>query len=340
MMKAARFLGKGRIGVLDVPVREPDSHEVLIRVRYCGVCGTDVHIYNGEKGSAEVTPPVTLGHEFSGDVLKVGTEVTGLRPGDRVSVDPNASCGRCYFCTRGMPHLCREMVGLGTARDGGFAETITVSAKLVHRIPDNLSYEAAAMAEPLSCCLHGIDLTDIQAGQTVMVIGAGSIGLMMLQLAKARGAGTVIAVEPNAARREKARVLGADIAIDPADDPAPLLAAFGVENIDRVIDCAGRVATAEYAIKWAGRGAVVMLFGLTGPEDEMRLKPFTVFQKELTIKGCFVNPNTFTRSIALLAAGRVRTGEIIAYTVPLKDIARVFEERLYAREGKVLIDCE
>ena len=111
------------------------------------------------------------------------------------------------------------------------------------------------------------------------------------------------------------------------------------ENIDRVIDCAGRVATAEYAIRWAGRGAVVMLFGLTGPDDEMKLKPFTVFQKELTIRGCFVNPYTFTRSIALLAAGRVRTDEIIAYTVPLEDIARVCEERLYAREGKVLIDC-
>ena len=338
-MRAARFLGKGRISVMDIPVRDPGSHEVLIRVRCCGVCGTDVHIYNGEKGSAEVTPPVTLGHEFSGDVMKVGAAVTGLKPGDRVSVDPNASCGRCCFCTRGMPHLCREMVGLGTARDGGFAETVTVSEKLVHRIPDTLSYEAAAMTEPLSCCLHGIDLTDIQAGQSVMVIGAGSIGLMMIQLAKARGAACVIAVEPNPARREKALVLGADIAIDPADDPGAVMALFGVENIDRVIDCAGRIATAEYAIKWAGRGAVVMLFGLTGPDDEMKLKPFTVFQKELTIKGCFVNPNTFTRSIALLASGRVRTDEIIAYTVPLEDISRVFEERLYAREGKVLINC-
>ena len=338
-MKAARFRGKGSLIVEDIPAREPGDHEVQIGIRYCGVCGTDVHIFNGEKGSAEVTPPVTLGHEFSGDVLKVGAGVTDLKPGDRVSVDPNSYCGKCYFCARGMKHLCKNMVGLGTALDGGFAETITVDEKLVHRIPDSLSYEAAAMAEPLSCCLHGIDLTDIHAGQTVMIVGTGSIGLMMVQLAKARGAATVITVEPNAARREKALRLGAAFGIDPrTDDTGAILAAHGVENVDRVIDCAGLVSTAEYSVRWAGRGAVVMLFGLTGPDDAMSLKPFEVFQKELTIKGCFVNPDTFSRSIALLSAGVVRTEAIISEVIPLTDIARVFEERLYAREGKVLID--
>ena len=339
-MKAARFLGKGRLAVQDIPVRRPEAHEVLIRVRFCGVCGTDVHIYNGEKGSAEVTPPVTLGHEFSGDVLEVGAGVRDWRPGDRVSVDPNSYCGKCYFCVRGMKHLCRHMVGLGTALDGGFAETITVDERLVHRLPDSLGYEAAAMAEPLSCCLHGIDLTDIRAGQTVMVVGTGSIGLMMVQLAKARGASRVIAVEPNAARREKALRLGAAFGIDPTrDDTDAALAAHGVENIDRVIDCAGLTSTAEYCVRHAGRGAVVMLFGLTGPDDEMRLRPFEVFQKELSIRGCFVNPDTFARSIALLDAGVVRTEEIISEVIPLEDIAEVFEKRLYAGSGKVLIRC-
>lgn len=339
-MKAARFWEKGRLIVEDVPVREPGAHEVLIRVRYCGVCGTDVHIFNGAKGSAEVTPPVTLGHEFSGFVLRVGDGVTGLKPGDRVSVDPNRYCGKCYFCTRGMKHLCRHMVGLGTSLDGGFAETITVDETLVHRIPDGLDYRAAAMAEPLSCCLHGIDLTDIRAGQTVMIVGTGSIGMMMVQLAKARGAAAVIAVEPNAARREKALGLGADFGLDPTkDDTGAVLEARGVENIDRVIDCAGLISTDEYCVRWAGRGAVVMLFGLTGPDDEMRLRPFEAFQKELTIKACFVNPDTFSRSIALLASGVVRTEAIIDRVIPLSDIARVFEERLYAGGGKVLIDC-
>ena len=144
----------------------------------------------------------------------------------------------------------------------------------------------------------------------------------------------------NPARREKALGLGADFAIDPVhDDTGAVLRAHGVENVDRVIDCAGLVATAEYAVEWAGRGAVVMLFGFTGPDDEMRLKPYAVFEKELSIRGSFVNPNTFSRSIALLASGRVRAEEIVSHVVPLKDIAGVFEQRLYAREGKVLIDC-
>lgn len=339
-MKAARFWQKGKLIVEDIPAREPEANEVLIRVRYCGVCGTDVHIFNGEKGSAEVTPPVTLGHEFSGDVIRVGAKVTDWKSGDRVSVDPNSYCGKCYFCARGMKHLCRHMVGLGTALDGGFAETITVDEKLVHRIPDRLNYEAAAMAEPLSCCLHGIDLTEIQAGQTVMIVGTGSIGLMMVQLAKARGASRVIAVEPNAARREKALGLGATFGIDPVrDDTDAALAQHGVKNVDRVIDCAGLTATAEYCIRHAGRGAVVMLFGLTGPDDEMQLRPFEVFQKELTIRGCFVNPDTFERAIALLDAGVVRTEAIISDVIPLDDIAEVFEKRLYAGSGKVLIKC-
>ena len=339
-MKAARFWKKGKLIIEDIPIREPDAHEVLIRVRYCGVCGTDIHIYNGAKGAAEVTPPVTLGHEFSGYVLRVGDGVVDLKPGDRVSVDPNNYCGKCYFCTRGMKHLCRHMVGLGTSLDGGFAETITVDERLVHHIPDPLDYKAAAMAEPLSCCLHGIDLTDIRAGQTVMVVGTGSIGMMMVQLAKACGASAVIAVEPNAVHREKALKLGADFGIDPIhDDTRALLEQHAIENIDRVIDCAGLISTAEYCIRYAGRGAVVMLFGLTGPDDEMKLRPFEAFQKELTIKACFVNPDTFSRSVALLAAGVVRTEEIIDQVIPLSDIARVFEERLYAGGGKVLIDC-
>lgn len=339
-MKAARFLGKGKIAVLDIPVRQPEPGEALIRVRYCGVCGTDVHIFNGEKGSAEVHPPVTLGHEFSGDVVGVGACVTGIAPGDRVSVDPNNSCGSCYFCSRGMKHLCEHKVGLGTALDGGFAEYITVDARLVYRLPEGLSYQAGAMVEPLSCCLHGIDLTQIQPGQTVMVIGTGSIGMMMVQLARGCGASRVIAVEPNAARREKALRMGASFGIDPiGEDTGAALRSHGVFNVDRVIECAGRVSTAEYAVHYAGRGAVVMLFGLTGPDDQMKLNPYEVFEKELTLRGSFVNPDTFSRSLQLLDAGVVRTEQIISEVVPLSDIARVFEQRLYAREGKVLIRC-
>lgn len=339
-MKAARFYEKGKLVIDDVPVREPEADEVVIRIKYCGICGTDVHIFNGEKGSAEVHPPVILGHEFSGDIERTGAAVTRFQKGDRVSVDPNAYCGKCYFCANGKEHLCKHMTGLGTALDGGFAEYITVKEKLVYPVAEHVSYEAAAMTEPISCCLHGLDLTGIKMGDTVMVVGTGNIGLIMVQLAKYAGAATIIAVEPNEKRRKKALELGADFGIDPlTEDTEGLLAKHHVVNVDKVIDCAGLVSTNEYSVRYAGKGAVVMLFGLTGPDDEMKLKPFEMFQKELTIKGSFVNPNAFERAGRLLGAGVVQTEPMITDIVDLDDIQRVFETRLYAKDGKVLIKC-
>lgn len=340
-MKAARFYEKGKLVIDEVPVKEPGDHDVVIKIRYCGVCGTDVHIFGGEKGSAEVHPPVILGHELSGDVDRVGKGVTRFKKGDRVSADPNSYCGKCYFCANGKKHLCTDMKGLGTAVDGGFAEYVTVPEETVYPIAEGVSYEAAAMTEPISCCLHGFDMTEVRMGDTVMIVGTGNIGLIMVQLARHAGADKIIAVEPNPVRREKAIHLGADFGIDPMkDDTAKILAEHGIVNVDKVIDCAGRTSTAEYAVEFAGRGATVMLFGLTGPDDVMGLKPFTVFQKELTIKGSFVNPDTFERAGRLIGSGIIKTEEMISDIIDLDDIQRVFEERLYAKDGKVLIKCD
>lgn len=340
-MKAARFYEKGKLVIDEVPVKEPGDHDVVIKIRYCGVCGTDVHIFGGEKGSAEVHPPVILGHELSGDVDRVGKGVTRFKKGDRVSADPNSYCGKCYFCANGKKHLCTDMKGLGTAVDGGFAEYVTVPEETVYPIAEGVSYEAAAMTEPISCCLHGFDMTEVRMGDTVMIVGTGNIGLIMVQLARHAGADKIIAVEPNPVRREKAIHLGADFGIDPMkDDTAKILAEHGIVNVDKVIDCAGRTSTAEYAVEFAGRGATVMLFGLTGPDDVMGLKPFTVFQKELTIKGSFVNPDTFERAGRLIGSGIIKTEEMISDIIDLDDIQRVFEERLYAKDGKVMIKCD
>lgn len=340
-MKAARFYEKHRLVVEDIPAREPMENEVKIRIHLCGVCGTDVHIFEGDKGSAAVNPPVTLGHELSGDVAAVGSRVTRFRVGDRVAVDPNSYCGRCYYCANGKRHLCENMVGLGTATDGGFAEYVTVPEELVFGFADNVSYEAACMIEPISCCLHGMDLTKIEHGDTVMIIGTGNIGLIMLQLSHYAGATTIIAVEPNAERRSLAKYFGADICIDPInDDTDAILQLNKIKCINKVIDCAGRTNTAEYAVEYAGRGATVMIFGLTGPDEIMQIKPFQIFQKELTIKGSFVNPSVFERACRILAKGIVRVEESITDIVDLEDIQSVFETRLYAKNGKVLIRCK
>lgn len=339
-MKAARFYEKGKLVVEEVPVKKPGAHEVLIKVKYCGICGTDVHIFQGEKGSAEVDPPVILGHELSGDVAEIGEGVTKVKVGDRVSADPNTYCGKCYFCANGKKHLCPDMQGLGTAKDGGFAEYITVPEETVYKIADHVSYKAAAMTEPLSCCLHGMDLADVQVGDTVMIIGTGNIGLLMVQLARTAGAEKIIAVEPNDRRREKAKILGADICIDPKTENIREVAEEnGIQNIDKVIDCAGLTSTAEDAVEYAGKGATVVLFGLTGPDDVMGLKPFELFKKELTIKGSFVNPDTFERAGRLLSGGCVKVDDIITGIIPLDEIQEVFESKLYAKDGKVIIKC-
>lgn len=339
-MKAARFYEKHVLRVEDVPIRQPGPHEILVKVRFCGVCGTDVHIYEGDKGSSAIVPPVTLGHELSGDVAAVGEGVTRFQPGDRVSVDPNRYCGKCYYCANGKKHLCDEMEGMGLAYDGGFAEYVTVDEELVYPVAEGISYEAAAMTEPISCCLHGIDLAEIRPGDTVMIVGTGNIGMIMLQLARHAGAATIVAVEPNAQRLEKARKLGADVCINPvSDDTAAILAANGICCIDKVIDCAGRIDTAEYSVEYAGRGATIVLFGLTAPDDVMGLKPYELFQKELTIRGSFVNPDTFDRAGKLLGRGIVKVDDIISDIIPLDDAKSVFEQRLYAKNGKVLIRC-
>lgn len=337
-MKAARFYEKNRLVVEDVKLREPLNDEVMIRIHYCGVCGTDVHIFEGDKGSVEVVPPRILGHELSGEIVKTGAAVSRLKAGDKVSVDPNDSCGSCRFCANGKKHLCKEMAGIGTAVDGGFAEYMIVKERLVFKVPESISYKSASMIEPLSCCLHGMELADVRIGDTVMVVGTGNIGLMMVQLAKYMGASVIIAVEPSGIRREKAKKYGADILIHPSeDDTEGILQSYGVENIDKVIDCAGRTDTAQYAVKYAGKGATVLFFGLTAPDDEIAVKPFEMFQKELTLKASFVNPYTFEKSIRLLEKGIVDVEDIITDIVELEEIQNVFEQRLYAKNGKVLI---
>ena len=186
---------------------------MLVKVKACGICGTDVHIFHGDEGAAPTPPGTVLGHEFSGVVEDVGKDVTEVTPGDKVCVDPNKLCGKCDYCRGGMGHFCSHITGIGTTVNGGFAEYCCVPVSQVYPFKKS-GYEQAAMTEPVACCLHGIDRCNISCGDTVLIIGGGMIGLIMLQLAKISGAGKVLLSEPIAEKREQARRLGADICID------------------------------------------------------------------------------------------------------------------------------
>jgi threonine dehydrogenase-like Zn-dependent dehydrogenase len=338
-MKAAVYYGKGDLRVTQIETPTPGRGEVLVKIEYCGVCGTDHHIFHGDGGAAPVPVGTVIGHEFSGTVARVGEGVSSVREGLRVSVDPNEPCGACYYCKNGKAHFCRAMKGYGTTYNGGFAEYVCVPEKQVYPLPDGLAFQPGSQCETLSCCINGIDLCRLRAGASVLVIGAGPIGLMMLQLAKMTGAGKLFVSEPVAEKRALALKLGADRAIDPLNEDIAAILRAECENVDCVIEAAGLRATQAQAVALAGNTATVMLFGLAGPDAEISINTFDVFKRELNITSSFINPYTFSRAVTLLAQKRIALDEIITDIVPLDDIARVFTDESFRRRGKILIRC-
>ncbi len=337
-MKSAIFKKAHSISIEQIQTPEPTKFEVLIRVKACGVCGTDVHIYEGDKGSATVTPPTILGHEFSGVVEKVGTGVKGFQVGDRVCVDPNWYCGCCDPCREGTVHFCENMFSYGVTLNGGFSEYCTVNEKVVYHLGDNTSFEQGAMVEPLGCCLHGIDMCQITSGDKVVVIGGGMIGLLMVQLAKLEGASQVALLEPVAGKRDAALKIGADVVIDPMEaDVKETLKQNGFHHVSCVSECVGNPKTIEQAIDIAGYQSVVMMFGLTKPEAEVSIKPFEIFKKEVVLKASFINPCTQKRALDLIDSGRVDVSSMIYDVVPLEQLEEVLASTQLRSRGKYLI---
>ena len=338
-MKASYFLGKGSFEVRQAPELHPGPGEVVIKNMVCGVCGTDVHIFHGEPGSADVNPPVVLGHEYSGEVVEVGEGVTALKPGDHVTVDPNIYCGECVYCRNGKKQLCETMQAVGVTRDGGFGEYSLVPAAQAFKLGDSVPYEAGAMAEPVACCLHGIDLAGIKAGDRVCIVGGGAIGLIMLQLAKLSGASSLVLSEPNEKRRQVALSLGADAAIDPTapDANSAYEAALG-DGADVVIECVGNNAAVKSAFQLAKKGATIVLFSVPKVDATFDLPLFDVYKKELTVKGSFVNPDTHARAVALINSGKVRFDTIITHKFTLDQLPEAIAMQMSSESIKVIVE--
>ena len=337
-MKASYFLGKGSFEVRQAPELHPGPGEVVIKNMVCGVCGTDVHIFHGEPGSADVNPPVVLGHEYSGEVVEVGEGVTALKPGDHVTVDPNIYCGECVYCRNGKKQLCETMQAVGVTRDGGFGEYSLVPAAQAFKLGDSVPYEAGAMAEPVACCLHGIDLAGIKAGDRVCIVGGGAIGLIMLQLAKLSGASSLVLSEPNEKRRQVALSLGADAAIDPTapDARSAYEAALG-DGADVVIECVGNNAAVKSAFQLAKKGATIVLFSVPKVDATFDLPLFDVYKKELTIRGSFVNPDTHERAVRLINSGTLDFTSIITHRFNLDQLPEAIAMQMSSESIKVVV---
>lgn len=340
-MKASRFLGNKTFAVTDLPTPHAGPGELVLRNQVCGVCGTDVHIYHGEPGSADVNPPVVLGHEYSGEVVEVGEGVTGFAVGDHVTVDPNIYCGHCAYCQNGKKQLCPSMEAIGVTRDGGFAQYSLIPASQAFKLEPTVPWEAAAMAEPLACCLHGIDLAGIQVGDKVCVVGGGAIGLLMVQLAKLSGASQIVLSEPNEKRRQVGLQLGANAALDPTRTDAQEAFAQVLDGgANVVIECVGNVPAVKSAFQFAGKGATVLLFSVPKVDATFDLPLFDVYKKELTIKGSFVNPDTHARAVALINSGKVDFGPIITHRFPLDQLPEAIAMQMSDASIKVVVEAK
>lgn len=337
-MKAAVFYGKNDLRVEQKETPKIKSDEVLLKVRACGVCGTDMHIFDGDEGAAPTPAKTTLGHEFAGEIVAVGDGITDLKVGIRACVDPNQLCGVCDACRGGIGHFCDHITGIGTTVDGGFAEYCAVPRSQIYTFGSDLPFAKAAMTEPVACCLHGIDMCEIAPGDTVAIIGGGMIGLLMLQLARLSGAAKTVILEPLEHKRKMALDLGADAALDPlAADFDDEWNKLGLGRVSTVIECVGRPSTMEQAISLAGKKSTVMLFGLTRPNDTISVKPFEIFKKEITVKASYINPYTQKRALALIESGRINVDAMIGEKISVDELPSLLSDKKRRSAGKTIV---
>ena len=338
-MRGNFFLGNRKFQICDMSFLPLKPNEVKIQNQAAGICGTDIHIYHGEKGSAEASPPVVLGHEYSGIVTEIGSAVSTVRIGDRVTVDPNMYCGHCRYCRLGKKQNCDHLTAIGVNLNGGFAEYSVVPEKQVYRLNPEVSFQVGAMAEPLACCLHGIEITKIMPGDTVCIIGGGTIGLMMVQLAKLCGASLVVLSEPVERRRQIGLSLGADFSFDPQKEPLQeqLIKEAGISGVDIIIECVGRNAAVDQAFSITNKGARVLLFSVPNMKSTYQLPLFEVFQKELKIMGSFINPDSHQKAVDLINMGKVKLSQLITHQYPLEQLEEAINKQMSADSIKVQI---
>lgn len=338
-MKAAIFYGNKTIETKELEMPKVKNNEVLVKIKAAGICGTDVHIYHGSPGSTEPTLPVVLGHEFSGDIVEVGSEVKRIKVGDKVTIDPNIYCGNCVHCLNGKKQYCENMGAIGVNRDGGFEEYVAVPESQAVVLGAEVDYEEAAMAEPVACCIHGVDNIRIDSGDTVCVIGGGAIGQIMCQLARLSGAAKIVLSEPVAMRRELALSLGVDAVIDPmaGDLKEQLKEAIGVDYVTVAIECVGRPIAARQALDVAGKGGRVLLFSVPSPGDTVELPLEYMFKKELTVKGAFVNPDTQYRAAQLISQKRLTLKPLITHRYPVSRLEEAIKMQMGTESVKVVI---
>jgi 2-desacetyl-2-hydroxyethyl bacteriochlorophyllide A dehydrogenase len=315
-MRAA-VIASDKVTVEDVPDPQPAAREVVLAVAGCGICGTDLHIADGQFAP---TLPVVPGHEFAGEVVAIGADVAEVRVGDQVAVDPSLYCHECYFCRRGRGNQCERWGGIGVTVSGAAAQYALAPAANCVRLPEGVSPADAALIEPLSCAVHGFDVLAPALGDHFLIYGAGTMGLMMMELAKRSGAATVSMVDVNPARLETARELGCSAAVGSADE---LERPYGWDN---VIDCTGVLAAIEDGLPRVVSGGTFQQFGVADDKAVARWSPFDIYRREIRIVGSMAVLRSYERAAELFAEGVLKPDVMISDRLPLEQYPAALEQ--------------
>jgi len=318
-LKAAVIVGKGLVRLQEVHPPKIGAGELLVGMRACGICGTDLEKVHGDN----ITPPV-LGHEVAGVIEQVGAKIVGLAVGDRVAVHHHISCGHCYLCKNGLQTLCEEYPK-SNLDPCGFAEFFRVSEALVnggtvHRLPDSMTFEEASQAEPIACCIRGLSKVGVKSGSTVAIFGVGPIGLLHLQLLKCFGASRVYAIDVIRRRREYAVKMGADLAFDPTTDDAPKTISLLTEGIgvDLAIVATANLKALESAFDTVRKGGTVLQFGAPTRGSQFALNMDRMFLQEVRFQSSYSTSEAEMRiALELIASKRVKPSEVITDRLPL-----------------------
>jgi 2-desacetyl-2-hydroxyethyl bacteriochlorophyllide A dehydrogenase len=320
-VRAVQIEKPGSVLVGDLPDPSPAGHQVVVSVEACGVCGTDLHIADGE--FAPTPYPIVPGHEFSGTVVEVGADVsTGISVGARVAVDPSLFCGHCRTCRAGRGNLCENWGATGDTVDGAFAERVAVPATNVYALPDSMTFEQGALVEPLSCAVHGVRRLDVEVGEDVLVVGTGTMGLLLTALLERAGA-HVTAVDRVESKARLAESMG-------ARRSATSLEALDGAQFDAVVDVTGAAAAIEQALGSVRRGGRFLVFGVAPAEARVAVSPFRIYNDEITLLGSMAVLHSFGAALDLIADGVVPTDQLVSHQLPLSKYERALD---IVREG-------
>ena len=337
-MKALVLTKYKHLELLDLPKPVPGPGEVLIQVAACGICGSDVHGYDGSTGRR--IPPIVMGHEAAGIVVAAGPGLSAFQPGDRVTFDSTVCCGQCPFCLRGEINLCdnRQVVGVSCGefrRDGAFAEFIAVPERILYSLPGAMPFAEAAMLEAVSVALHAVNVSDLRGGETALVIGAGMIGLLTLQAARVAGCSRVFVADIDSTRLSLAASLGATDVLQLSGDELvqEVQRLSGGAGVDLALEAVGRNETIAAAIDSVRKGGTVTLIGNITPQVMLPLQK--VVSRQLRLQGSAASAGEYPQAIELVTSGKIQVKPLITAVAPLEEGSRWFE-RLHAGEPNLM----